>query len=485
MNKTVLTPFTILCLLSTVFLMGIKISVKASPSIIHVPMDYPTIQGAVLHANQGDIINVSSGIYHEKVILDKSISLMGECRDNTIIDGSNAGTVVEITTDNVSIADFTIRNAGSSVRDYGIKLSMVENCKVYGNILTNNGWGDVKLIDSLDNFLTENVIINSSRDGIILYNSNNNTVEKNVIKNAGHYGIVLQHAHHSRIIENIVVNSRHDGIAILASNKNLVCRNIVTQGQDNGIRLDGRSDHNMVTENIVTNNKAYGFWMWGSNNNVFYHNLCNNTNNVVILDSYNSWDNGYPSGGNYWSDYSGTDVYSGPFQNETGSDGIGDYPYVIHGRATERNQDNYPLMNYYSVLFDMRVLYYGLLEKYSNLHVDYNTLNTVYYSLLADYNNLNKTHYNLLYNYAILYEGFEILNTTFNEILTSYNNLQTEYDNITATLSEYKESSMSELDNIRNLMYLFIATTIILMATTAYFAIRKLKIIPKTKTKKT
>jgi hypothetical protein len=52
------------------------------------------------------------------------------------------------------------------------------------------------------------------------------------------------------------------------------------------------------------------------------------------------WDNGYPDGGNYWSDYTGTDVYSGAGQNIPGSDGIGDTPYVIN----TSNRDNYPLM---------------------------------------------------------------------------------------------------------------------------------------------
>ncbi len=54
----------------------------------------------------------------------------------------------------------------------------------------------------------------------------------------------------------------------------------------------------------------------------------------------NIWDDGYPSGGNYWSDYNGTDLFSGPHQNETGSDGIGDTPYLIRFDS----QDNYPLM---------------------------------------------------------------------------------------------------------------------------------------------
>jgi PKD repeat protein len=53
----------------------------------------------------------------------------------------------------------------------------------------------------------------------------------------------------------------------------------------------------------------------------------------------NVWDDGYPSGGNYWSGYAGVDLYSGPYQNQTGSDGIGDTPYVVG----VNNQDHYPL----------------------------------------------------------------------------------------------------------------------------------------------
>jgi len=57
--------------------------------------------------------------------------------------------------------------------------------------------------------------------------------------------------------------------------------------------------------------------------------------------SGNVWDDGYPSGGNYWSDYNGTDMLSGPYQNESGSDGIGDAAYAID----TNNIDRYPLMN--------------------------------------------------------------------------------------------------------------------------------------------
>jgi hypothetical protein len=48
----------------------------------------------------------------------------------------------------------------------------------------------------------------------------------------------------------------------------------------------------------------------------------NSANTVGTLGSVNFWDNGYPSGGNYWSDYNGSDVFRGAYPNETGCDGL-------------------------------------------------------------------------------------------------------------------------------------------------------------------
>lgn len=60
---------------------------------------------------------------------------------------------------------------------------------------------------------------------------------------------------------------------------------------------------------------------------------------IDASSAVNIWDDGYPSGGNFWSDYTGTDNFSGPGQDIPGSDGIGDTPYAFVGA-----QDNYPLM---------------------------------------------------------------------------------------------------------------------------------------------
>lgn len=84
----------------------------------------------------------------------------------------------------------------------------------------------------------------------------------------------------------------------------------------------------------------------GPGNLVCHNNIINNTYQWVRQFFGDSWDFGYPTGGNYWSDYAGKDLFSGSSQNELGSDGIGDTPY--HG-------DRYPLMNPYNDAYDVAI----------------------------------------------------------------------------------------------------------------------------------
>jgi len=99
---------------------------------------------------------------------------------------------------------------------------------------------------------------------------------------------------------------------------------------------------NAIVRNNILQNSSYGIYLQNSGNNSIYHNnFINNTVQASVTVNDNStWDNGYPSGGNYWSDYSGVDEFSGPDQNEPGSDFRGDTPYTINANNTDR----YPFM---------------------------------------------------------------------------------------------------------------------------------------------
>ena len=104
------------------------------------------------------------------------------------------------------------------------------------------------------------------------------------------------------------------------------------------------SSYNNIYANYIANNDVGISFHYSSNNKIYHNNFIDNSQQTSSLSSINIWDNGYPSGGNYWSDYTGVDLYNGPYQNETGSDGIGDTPYIIDAN----NQDNYPLMEPWS-----------------------------------------------------------------------------------------------------------------------------------------
>jgi len=163
------------------------------------------------------------------------------------------------------------------------------------------------------------------------------------IKNIGIKGFVagvnLDNSYNNVISGNNITDNA-GAIWLYRSLGNLISGNTITSNYNCSILL-GFSYLNSILGNSIMNNGA-GVGLFSSGNNTIYHNnFIGNTWQVQILTSgYNFWDDGYPSGGNYWSDYNETDLYSGPYQNEMGSDGIGDTPYVID----VTNRDNYPLM---------------------------------------------------------------------------------------------------------------------------------------------
>ena len=157
------------------------------------------------------------------------------------------------------------------------------------------------------------------------------TISGFTIRNSGseallESGIFIDDASHCFIVGNIIAHNQQ-GILLYYSNNITVCGNIIKDSYAG-----------------VTSGK--GIYLFHAHNNTIYHNnFINNTKGVLTYYSYNNtWNNNYLIGGNYWSDYTGTDLYNGPDQDETGSDGIGDTPYVID----ENNIDNYPLMGYFS-----------------------------------------------------------------------------------------------------------------------------------------
>lgn len=209
------------------------------------------------------------------------------------------------------------------------------------------------------NIKVKNLNLKSNLHGTILLNTNNTQISLNNITANLRYGILFMHSSNNTISLNNIANSER-GISLLESSNNTVSLNNVAKHWVNGINL-AYSSNNTISLNTVTNthhgygvtlSKAsdntisanniirsykYGMYLGRSFDNVIFHNnFINNTKQVYSYRSVNTWDDGYPSGGNYWSDYE----ESYPGAKELDDSGIWDTPYVID----ESNQDNYPLM---------------------------------------------------------------------------------------------------------------------------------------------
>jgi parallel beta-helix repeat protein len=175
-------------------------------------------------------------------------------------------------------------------------------------------------------------------------------------------GILINDASNCKIYDNIMSLMVSNGIGIEGTNaiNNLIYSNIF---QENPVAIDllASSAANTIFKNIITSNTVglslqssgniifantisendLGIDVTNSANNIIYHNnFANYIQNAITGDLYNAWDNGYPSGGNYWSDYTDIDEKSGANQNVPGSDSIGDTQYTI----ANNNVDHYPLM---------------------------------------------------------------------------------------------------------------------------------------------
>ncbi|MEM2780722.1 MAG: NosD domain-containing protein [Candidatus Bathyarchaeia archaeon] len=187
----------------------------------------------------------------------------------------------------------------------------------------------------------KNVKIRAFGSGIFLNYSSNNIINGNDI--IAHWaGIELESSLNNVISGNKIANGDF-GILFSSSFNNSVSRNgIINNHRGIGLYL---SSNNNISINSITYNYN-GIFLASSSNNYIYHNnfINNDQQSFPVFGSENVWDDGYPSGGNYWSDYTGVDLYSGSYQNETGSDGIGDTPYVIG----TNNIDRYPLLNPWS-----------------------------------------------------------------------------------------------------------------------------------------
>jgi nitrous oxidase accessory protein NosD len=150
------------------------------------PDNYSRIQDAIDNATPGDTIFVYHGFYPETISIDLAVTLRGENRSDTIIDGRRLGTVVDITASNVIIQGFTIQHSKSGIPYAGIDISVASNVMVTDNILRDNeGFGvSIQGPGTTSTMIAANTILNNSY-GLFLQEMPLATVTGNTIMGNG------------------------------------------------------------------------------------------------------------------------------------------------------------------------------------------------------------------------------------------------------------------------------------------------------------
>ncbi len=362
-------------------------TVKAQPETIIVPDDYPTLTSAVGNAADGDTILIKSGTYEDSAIYTaKSLTIVGEGSQNTIINLKSHSfeiildilghktpfydPAINITANDFSLSKLTVTSNGGNIVVTGDKTQITDSSitPVFA------AFGDY--LDIERNFFCKDSSVNASYS-TIRGNTFQNSVNYNGISFDGQYNIITNNAISgsgvyvstalSYLAHNTITGAS-GSFFILSGNSNIVDDNTIdhfayglsASGSNNTILKNTITDcgegllpgaNNTLYANQITNN-AWGLDTGAigkdgitigpngdgtlSGSLLYDNNFVDNTYQVNTLFSAKSdyFDN--EKGGNYWSDYHGTD---------SNGDGIGDTPYVIDANRSDR----YPLMTLFNI----------------------------------------------------------------------------------------------------------------------------------------
>jgi len=249
------------------------------------------------------------------------ISTTSSTVSHNYLSGNDVGVQTFWSTGN-SISDNTI--TGNLVK--GIELREGSNNNIVsGNNMSSNGYGyNIIVMQSSGNIISGNYIQSSKTAGVYLLYSADDVVSGNDISGIWHDG-----------------GWKYGAIVLDETTSTLITGNSITQCNADGISLFGAQNNNITDNNIMQNLRSIRFEGVSSGNRIYRNNFVEN-GLWIVSSQPNSWDNGYPDGGNYWDTYADIDSYSGVGQNETGSDGIWDHQLNL--TQDGNNIDHYPLM---------------------------------------------------------------------------------------------------------------------------------------------
>jgi parallel beta-helix repeat protein len=257
---------------------------------------YSTIQDAINAPEtlDGHEVFVASGTYYEGVTVNKSLSLVGEDRSTTIIDGNGATKVIYVTANNVKVTDFTIKNG-----TFGLWLDNSQNSKIKGNTVQDCSYG-IRLYHSRNTEVSDNNVYACTYFGVEFDSSGNSTLQNNnMAENKYNFGVDGKSL--SDFINNIDTSNTVNGkpIQYLINRHNITIDSFTFR--ELGYLALVNSTNIKVQDLMVQDNIQGALFAFTANSTINNVNARNNWNGVYVAHSWNI--SASESNSNYNFDY--------------------------------------------------------------------------------------------------------------------------------------------------------------------------------------
>ena len=239
------------------------------------PGNYTKIQDAINYATNGDTVFVYSGIYHENLVINKKINLIGEDSEDTIIQGNGLTHAINIKNSDITISDFIISNNNNLSGIYSNKNRNITvlNCEICSN---HNGI-------YLESFQSEfNTIINCSiysnnNCGIYLEGSNNTIKNCDIFSN-NQYGIEI------RTYSNIIKwGAFFDLNPMSQSSGNKISNCNIYSNNESGVHLVFSSFNIISNCSMYSNNNSGIKIFHGIENKISNNDIYSNKNGIELI----------------------------------------------------------------------------------------------------------------------------------------------------------------------------------------------------------
>lgn len=282
-----------------------------------------SIQAAIGAAAPGETIEVYSGVYQERIVIDKPLILKGiDSGSGMPFVDVDDGSAITLYADGITLEGLSARSSSGWGNDAGIMVVSSDNI-LRNNTASDCGSSGMIFLESHNNTIIGNIAEGNDNEGISLRNCSQSILEGNTANN-NRYGIKLQNSLDNIVRGNSAEGNRFEGIYLEGSAENTMEDNYASDNWG-GITLDNSRD-NVIRRNDIQNNekgiylayrnssgdvKSEGKGVFisyssqssesrGFANNTLYQNTLSNTENAYD-DGLNRWDNGRV--GNSYSDF--------------------------------------------------------------------------------------------------------------------------------------------------------------------------------------